>query len=848
MKKIAFLAAALSLFACQGGRQAKGPVLAKIDGVAYTEGDLDLILETMPEEQRVQLLKDPDQRRKKFNQILRQKLMAKAAQNGPLGKNAKLQKRFEQADRRTATQFLFQIHYSERGELTLSEIEAYYKAHPSQFQDDSGRVEPMSKIMRRVIDSALIAKAPLDSFYQSVLGMYEEKAFCDLSVIQVPNASQAAIALKAIQGGQSFADAAKKFSTSRSKENGGSVGRYTQGVPLWEVGSNFPGDSLLFNQEKPAKPGDVFGPFAKDSDFVLVKVDSCKPKQSPPLASIRQRVSEDWLRTLRENLTGKALERLKAKYSVKLISSERAATDEALQAWYESHSEDYVSPESFDLYHIQLGEKPTAAQVKEIEGAKDLETFKTLAGKYSQNSWTQPQQGKIGVVKRDFALPFGIGMLPALFPALDELASGKVASAIENPETRSTHYFWMASKAPGAKKPFERVKALVRSDFAANAKSNIQPQDTLAVGAGGVLVREEDVLFLREEIPPHMQERYTREALVDFLLTWDLALRECISLGFDKLPLLQSMRLESEGVYWQTVYQDSVLSKTYGLEPTVLAKTFRENHSVFTTDSSAQDPAQFAKDIAAYLTLNSRDFEIEYHTYPERYTKDSVITPMKEAKSQIFQNLKATGYERADERVLDGLKQQFKVEIVDKTLLPPVIADPAATYKKAQDLHYDRKLDQALELYNRLRKDFPDREGLQDSVCFGIAQIYIEQERFQQAMAEYRRVEFLYPKSPNEYKAEFMVGFILAEHLKKDSAAVQAFEKMLKAYPNSDLSDDADWMIRNIRSGGALMPVLEGDSGWVEPDSVPKADGNGATPETNTPASKPATNKPANSN
>ena len=43
---------------------------------------------------------------------------------------------------------------------------------------------------------------------------------------------------------------------------------------------------------------------------------------------------------------------------------------------------------------------------------------------------------------------------------------------------------------------------------------------------------------------------------------------------------------------------------------------------------------------------------------------------------------------------------------------------------------------------------------------------------------------------------------------------------MLAQYPSSDLSDDADWMVRNIRSGGKLMPVLEGDSGYVAPDSA----------------------------
>jgi tetratricopeptide (TPR) repeat protein len=159
---------------------------------------------------------------------------------------------------------------------------------------------------------------------------------------------------------------------------------------------------------------------------------------------------------------------------------------------------------------------------------------------------------------------------------------------------------------------------------------------------------------------------------------------------------------------------------------------------------------------------------------------------------------------------------------VDPTLLPAKIKNPQEAYKQAQNLHYDRKLDAAVELYQRLRDEFPKMETLQDSICFGLAQIYIEQEKYQQALSEYRRLSLLYPTSSNNYKAMFMVGFIHAEHLKNDSAAVRAFETMLAKYPSSDLSDDADWMIRNIRSGGKLMPVLEGDSGYVAPDSTGK--------------------------
>jgi outer membrane protein assembly factor BamD (BamD/ComL family) len=144
---------------------------------------------------------------------------------------------------------------------------------------------------------------------------------------------------------------------------------------------------------------------------------------------------------------------------------------------------------------------------------------------------------------------------------------------------------------------------------------------------------------------------------------------------------------------------------------------------------------------------------------------------------------------------------------VDPSLEEPTYEPAEKVLKQAADLHRDRKPERALFLYGKLREKFPERAALQNAVGLGMAQIHLEQKRYQQALAEYRRLSFLYPGNPGNYKAMFMEGFILAEHFKSDSAAVRAFESMLEKYPGSELSKEADWMIRNIRSGGALMPT-----------------------------------------
>jgi TolA-binding protein len=436
-------------------------------------------------------------------------------------------------------------------------------------------------------------------------------------------------------------------------------------------------------------------------------------------------------------------------------------------------------------------------------------------------------------------------MMPALFTVLDTMTTGLVKDPIQNPDTKKWHLFWLVQKWPKQPKAFDRVQVLVKQDYKSEKTNTIKPDDTLATYAKGKLIREKDVMFLREEIPPHMQDRYTREALVDYLLTWELATAEAKTLGMLDDAKMQAQREENRLNYWAQIYQDSIVAKSAGMDTLNLKKTFEANRPYFTKDSSDKDYHKYVRDVAAFMTLEAKDLDIEYRTNPERYRKDTTAMTFEEARYDIFQNLKGTAYAKAEERLSDRLQREFQVVVMDPTLLPSKLRNPQEAYKQAQNLHYDRKLDLAVEMYQRLRDEYPKLETLQDSICFGMAQIYIEQEKYQQALSEYRRLSYLYPKSTNNYKAMFMVGFIHAEHLKNDSAAVRSFEKMLVQYPSSDLSDDADWMIRNIRSGGKLMPVLEGDSGYVAPDSAASA----AAPKPSKPdsakAAAPATAKPA---
>jgi TolA-binding protein len=815
MKRILCLLPIIALVACEGKREDRSKVLAKIGGTSYTENDFEFMLKTMPPERQAELKKDPEARRKQFETMLNQKLQAMAAEKSRYGKEPDLIARQALIDERIVTQTYTQTFLGENDGFTEDELKAFYQAHPKMFSGDSGKVLPFEGERARIADSMVVAKTPYDSLYKANAKHYEQKAFCDLSLIQAKDRKTAEEAAKAVAGGMDFGDAAAKWSVHASKANKGKVGRQVKGDVLWDIGQ-INADSLFFNDDTKLKVGAVSKPIKKDSSWMLIKADSCAPSRIPPLEAIRKQIADEWLVQYKGKMTDGMLPRLKAKYGVVLRSQRDTASQAELQKYYDEHKDAYFSPETYDVYHVESKNKDLLA--KRSKEAKDLEAFKKIATQIDENSWTKPAQGYIGVIKRDHCLPYGIGVMPNLWTVLDTLKEGLVRDPIQNPDTKKWHLFWMTKKFPKQQKPFDRVRMLVKFDWSSERTTTIKPEDTLAIWKGG-LIREKDVLFLRQEIPPSMQERYTREALVDYLLTWHLASMEAKTVGLNDDVKVMAQREENKINYWAQIYQDSILARNGGQDSATLKRTFEANRDFFTKDSTEKDYHKYIRDIAGFLTLDPKELDIEYKTNPERYRRDTIPMSFDEAKFDVFQNLKGEAYARAAQKQTEKLMREFQVVILDPTLLPSKIKNAQEAYKQAQNMHYDRKLDQAIDLYQRLRTEFPKDEALQDSICFGLAQIYIEQEKYQQALGEYRRLTYLYPKSPNNYKAMFMVGFIHAEHLKNDSAAVRDFEKMLSQYPSSDLSDDADWMIRNIRSGGKLMPVLEGDSGYVAPDS-----------------------------
>ena len=79
---------------------------------------------------------------------------------------------------------------------------------------------------------------------------------------------------------------------------------------------------------------------------------------------------------------------------------------------------------------------------------------------------------------------------------------------------------------------------------------------------------------------------------------------------------------------------------------------------------------------------------------------------------------------------------------------------------------------------------------------YAAAQAAEQQGRGRDAVDLYRRILTEYPESPQNYKAQFLVGFVFSEVLNQPDSARAAFGLVLERYPESEFADDAQAMLR----------------------------------------------------
>jgi TolA-binding protein len=151
------------------------------------------------------------------------------------------------------------------------------------------------------------------------------------------------------------------------------------------------------------------------------------------------------------------------------------------------------------------------------------------------------------------------------------------------------------------------------------------------------------------------------------------------------------------------------------------------------------------------------------------------------------------------QQAIEGHRYEEAVKIYKQIVRTyPKSPDLAKTYFNLGMVYFGYLNDQknAEEVWKSLLKKYPQYNLEKD--FFDYAQKFQDEEKPQTAIKLYEEILNFLPNSPNRDKALFLMGFVYSEQLKDYIKAKEIFEKFIKEYPQSDLKDDAEYLLKNL--------------------------------------------------
>lgn len=831
-KKIASIAlGGLALLLGCNNMAAREDLVATVGGVPVYRSDVEFVVSTLPSSGATQ-----SEREFAIKKILETRQRAEIARRFVGDPGGRIESRMARQKERNLAQ-LYQFYYlNESIGQSESDLQAYYALHRAKYQNKGLYANTYTSMRKQVAFDRFV------TVHQN-----EIRAHFDSTRSRYGHAAQAKLVLLAASDTAKVADLLARLAKGAIPDsvvalNDAPQWRDARALPVvHEGGSNAlsNGFSVLngYLFGKAALPAGGQSPImpSQGTDslqrYVALHVLSRVAESMPSYDSVRTRVETDFVEQIRQNMIRSAPDSLRKAYQVNVVKIE----PQGLEAYYRSHADEFKTQPAFRVYHVESSDSVKLATA--LVGVQTLDAFKAKAAELSSNTETRARLGDVGVVKDGHCLPFGIGMLPDLFTALQGKPNQTLTPVLKSADTGLYHVFYLVEAIAPVVKPFDRARRLVEEAMRSGGDIPLDSNAALVRMGDQVVVRELDVMKIREELPDEQRPRFNRERLVDVLTEFAIFARAARDVGLDKSPDYHAwMRLHSDRFYSQLL-QDSVISATLGYSNEVLRQEY-DRHAGKDSLFLGGSFDALRLDIAIWLKTPELAFRRGFVEYSD---KMAGFKTWQDAKHKIFSQIRFQQFSLLQRQVLMEYQRQVPIEVLDTALhLELPVYDKDALLLRAQAAYDARKLDDAREYWTTLRAIAPADEELQRKVTLEIAKIYNDQERFEDSQREYQVYASLWPQSPEAYKALFMQGFILSENLKKDSLALPVFKNLLKRYPKTDLTDDAEWMIRNIESGGQLVPALL--------DSISKADSLAApvAPATNDAvAPAPAASAPA---
>jgi len=666
--------------------------------------------------------------------------------------------------------YVYQQFYTvECLQIPESDLRTYYYKHKNEFDSTKTFLEVRNDVAKTVYLQR--HKDELDAFAADLLKKADKPASASVAYVVTDSASAV--------------EAQRKWVSGEPLRSVPGFFRTTVMEGLAEGLFKQPDIYAMFFSNNPLDVGRVGVrklETASDS-FAVVKLLSLTPKVIPDTAKI---MADAGVKFVNDNLSvifKTKFEDLVKKHNVQ----EETINPPRLEEYYEAHKNDFLNAPMMDVYGL--------------ESSDSLELAKLVSGGVLTLDYFKQNGVHLGNVKSDHCLPYGFGMVPALFDEMGSKPDSTVSSITRSVSGDKFFVFYVASHTPALPKPFERTKSAVL-DAVLNSGSFDLDSDYVLISVNGVpAVRERDILQIYAEDDNLVKSNRTRTRLVKSLMQSVTFAAEARELKLDRSWEFKSLKRQD-----YTSFINSRFKKLAFVDSSVTDDSLAALYAKIGNPLRPGVPFEESRtDLYDMLAFPENLVKHEYY----RFTKENEGKTIDDVRPEIFRQNAVDFRRNRWSRYLNDLLKNTNFTFYDNTLeMPTDYKTPESWMALADSLSQAQNAAGALENWTNLRDWYAENDSIYAKATLEIARIASEIDQFETAETEYDIFCRMWPDSPEVEKAMFSRGFILNENLHRDDIALEVLQDFQKKFPKSSLKESVDWLVNNIKSNGKLADDL----------------------------------------
>lgn len=509
-----------------------------------------------------------------------------------------------------------------------------------------------------------------------------------------------------------------------------------------------------------------------------------------------EQMGAQFIREFREKLVNTMGDSLIKVYNLALVPIVPPTPEE----YYEKHKDWFVTEPGFEVYHVEMADS-VALSTLFYTDSMDLDEFKKIARDNSINKETAANDGYVGKVLEKHVLPYGIGEMSPLFTQFKDKPVGTVSKPIRTFMGETFHVFYLAAVVPSRQKTLDQVRIAINNEIKNGINYDLDSTYVLVTMNGEPVVREKDVSDVYAANVNMLKSRRIHDNIVNSLMQNIAFANEARKRKVDHSWEYRALARNSAVDFVCNAFEHKIRHKLNHSEDTLKAvydKIGNPAHPVLSFEKSRED-------LSAWLDMPRVILKHSYYYLMEDYLPNDYESSI----PRLFADEVASYSNNVWDRTMTDAWNKAKVSLyVDSITLLPQDKSLESAVQKLDSLYQMQKLDLALTGWRNMRNRYPENDSIMKKATYEIAHILSDKNDFDRSQREYRSFYRIWPDDPNAEKAMFSRGFILTENMHKDSLALEVLEEFKTKYPKSELTESADWLIENIRSGGQLADDL----------------------------------------